>query len=88
MSLWGQTLLVLASFWIAVSGSFASLIAARAFQGVGAAAIVGMNGALVRMSYPRAMLGRGIGFNAIVVSLASTAGPGFATAILSVASWR
>jgi DHA2 family multidrug resistance protein-like MFS transporter len=63
------------------------LIAARVVQGLGAAGIMSMNSAMIRFSYPRAMLGRAVGFTAIVVALASAAGPSIAAAILSVADW-
>ena len=39
----------------------ASLAAARALQGVGAAAIMSVNTALIRFSYPAKLLGRGVG---------------------------
>ena len=45
------------------------LIVARVFQGVGAACIMSMNAALVRATYPASMLGRGIGYNALVLSM-------------------
>ena len=63
------------------------LVIARVLQGVGGAGIMSVNGALVRFIYPRAMLGRGIGFNALIVAGSSAAGPSVAAAIMSVASW-
>jgi MFS transporter, DHA2 family, multidrug resistance protein len=41
----------------------------------------------VRLTYPRAMLGRGIAINSMTVAVASVAGPSVAAAVLSVASW-
>ena len=64
------------------------LIAARVFQGIGAAAIMSINGALVRHTYPVSMLGRGVGLNALVVAASAAAGPALAAGILSVADWR
>lgn len=64
------------------------LIAARVFQGIGAAAIMSINGALVRHTYPVSMLGRGVGLNALVVAASAAAGPAVAAGILSVADWR
>jgi DHA2 family multidrug resistance protein-like MFS transporter len=46
-----------------------------------------VNGALVRFIYPRASLGRGIGYNALIVAGSSAAGPSVAAAVMSVASW-
>ena len=64
-----------------------TLIAARVFQGIGAACIMSMNAALVRATYPAKMLGRGIGYNAMVLSMSAAAGPTLAALILSVGSW-
>jgi DHA2 family multidrug resistance protein-like MFS transporter len=63
------------------------LVLGRVLQGFGGAGIMSVNGALVRFIYPRAELGRGIGFNALVVAGSSTAGPSVAAAIMSVLSW-
>jgi DHA2 family multidrug resistance protein-like MFS transporter len=57
------------------------------FQGVGAACIMSMNAALVRATYPANMLGRGIGYNALVLSMSAAAGPTLAALILSVGKW-
>ncbi len=46
-----------------------------------------MNAALVRATYPAKMLGRGIGYNALVLSMSAAAGPTLAALILSVGSW-
>ena len=66
--------------------AFDALILARIFQGVGAACIMSMNAALVRATYPAKMLGRGIGYNALVLSMSAAAGPTLAAIILSVGS--
>jgi DHA2 family multidrug resistance protein-like MFS transporter len=70
-----------------MAGSLSGLIFARIFQGVGAACIMSMNAALVRATYPASMLGRGIGYNALVLSVSAAAGPTLAALILSVGSW-
>src|SRR6185503_12317033 len=77
----------LGSVGCAMAHSLATLIAARVFQGVGAACIMSMNAALVRATYPANMLGRGIGYNAMVLSMSAAIGPTLAALILSVASW-
>ncbi len=84
----GLALFAAASFGCALAGDLAGLAAARFVQGFGAACVFGVTGALVRFTYPKAMLGRGIGLNALTIGIASAAGPGVAAAILSVASWR
>jgi DHA2 family multidrug resistance protein-like MFS transporter len=83
----GLVLFTIGSLGCALSRDLAALIAARVFQGVGAACIMSMNAALVRATYPSRMLGRGIGYNALVLSFSAAAGPTLAALILSVASW-
>lgn len=83
----GVAVFTLGSLACALSPSLVLLIAARVFQGIGAACIMSMNAALVRATYPAKMLGRGIGYNALVLSMSAAAGPTLAAIILSVASW-
>jgi DHA2 family multidrug resistance protein-like MFS transporter len=71
----------------ALSNSLAMLALGRALQGVGAAGMMSVNTALVRFTYPRRQLGRGIAMTAVAVSVSSAAGPSVASAILAVASW-
>ena len=84
---WGIVVFTVASLLCALTSSLPLLIAARVLQGVGAAGIMSVNGALVRFIYPRRWLGRGVGLNATIGSVAFAAGPVVASAILSVASW-
>ena len=83
----GLSLFTLASIGCAFAPSLAVLVAARALQGLGAAGLMAVNGALVRLTYPRKQLGRGVALNSVVVATASVAGPSIAAAVLSVASW-
>jgi DHA2 family multidrug resistance protein-like MFS transporter len=83
----GMALFAISSLGATLADSLATLIAARAVQGLGAAGIMSVNAALVRLIYPRAQLGRGMAINSMVVATASVAGPSVAAAILSVASW-
>ena len=83
----GMALFVLSSVVAMLASSLGTLIAARALQGLGAAGIMSVNAALVRLTYPRAQLGSGLALNSVVVALASVAGPSVAAGILSVASW-
>ncbi len=84
---WGLVAFTLGSLACALSWSLPTLAAARVFQGFGAAGIMSINSALVRLIYPRAWIGRGIGINATIGSIASAAGPTVAAGILSVANW-
>ncbi len=72
----------------ALSHSLAILAVGRALQGLGAAGMMSVNIALVRFTYPRRQLGRGIAMTAVAVSVSSASGPSVAAAILSVASWH
>ena len=81
-------LFTIGSVSCAMAGSLAALLLARIVQGVGAAGIMSMNAALVRATYPSNMLGRGIGYNALVLSMSAAAGPTLAAVILTFASWR
>lgn len=83
----GLALFTVSSLLCAFAPSFAFLVAARLLQGLGAAGIMSVSPALLRFIYPRAALGRGIGFNVLVVSASACAGPPLAAAILSNAHW-
>jgi DHA2 family multidrug resistance protein-like MFS transporter len=83
----GLVLFIVASLACALSDSLLTLALARVLQGFGAAGIMSVNTALVRFIYPYRQLGRGIGINAIVVSVAAAVGPTVASAILAVANW-
>ena len=64
----GLALFTLASIACAFSPSLGVLVAARTVQGLGAAGLMAVNGALVRRTYPSKQLGRGIALNSIVVA--------------------
>jgi DHA2 family multidrug resistance protein-like MFS transporter len=83
----GMALFAVASLGAVASTTLWQLIAARTLQGVGAAGIMSVNAALVRLIYPRAQLGHGMALNSMTVAFSSVAGPSVAAGILSVASW-
>ncbi|WP_238475120.1 MFS transporter [Azospirillum cavernae] len=83
----GLALFTLASLACALSDTLPLLTVARVVQGIGGAGIMSVNMALVRYIYPSASLGRGVGYNAMIVAVTTVAGPSLAAAILSVASW-
>ncbi|CAN7447893.1 MFS transporter [Variovorax paradoxus] len=83
----GMAVFTVSSIGATFADSLATLIAARTFQGLGAAGIMSVNAALVRLTFPSALLGRGMAINSMVVATSSVAGPSVAAAILSVASW-
>ena len=83
----GLVLFVLASLLCAASTTLLELSLARALQGFGGACIMSVNAALVRYIYPRAIIGRGIALNGMVVAAGVALGPTAAAAVLSVAHW-
>jgi DHA2 family multidrug resistance protein-like MFS transporter len=85
--IWGLVFYTLGSLICAMAPSMSVLIAARVLQGVGGAGIMSVNGALVRFIFPRAQLGRGVGYNVLVVAASSAAGPSVAAAIMAFGSW-
>ncbi len=84
----GFAIFTAAALVSALSHTLAMLAAGRALQGLGAAGMMSVNTALVRFTYPRRQLGRGIAMTAVAVSVSSASGPSVAAAILSVASWH
>ncbi|MDR3097388.1 MAG: MFS transporter [Paraburkholderia sp.] len=84
----GLVIFTVASFACGAAWSLPVLIAARAMQGVGAAALMSANTALVRHLYPESLLGRGLGLNAAVIAFGVAAGPTMASAVLSFSTWH
>ncbi|MCW5701471.1 MAG: MFS transporter [Bradyrhizobium sp.] len=83
----GLALFTLSSLACAFAWSLESLLVARTLEGLGASGLMSVNGALVGFVYPRRLLGRGFGYNALVVATAMTAGPTVASVILAFGSW-
>ncbi|MBK3741401.1 MFS transporter [Paraburkholderia nemoris] len=83
----GLILFTVASFGCALSTSLPTLALARVVQGFGAAGVMSVNTALVRMIYPPTQLGRGVAINAMVVAISSAVGPTVASGVLAIASW-
>src|SRR5262245_49645186 len=84
----GLVLFSLASIGCALAPSLPWLLLGRALQGLGGAAIMSVQPALVRAIYPRNMLGRGLGFNTTVVATSLAAGPSIGAALLTVLPWQ
>lgn len=78
---------LLMSLACAFSASLETLVLFRWLQGVGAAAMMGVNGALMRFTWPKALLGRGIGYNALVIAGTAAVGPALAALLLSLGRW-
>lgn len=84
----GLALFTMASVGCSLPHSLKTLVLARIFQGVGAACIWSTSAAIMRYTYPRALLGRGIGVGGMVVFTSAAAGPSVASGILAIASWH
>ena len=84
----GVVIFTVSSLLCAVSNSFLSIVLSRAFQGHGAACVMGVNIAITRLIYPREIIGRGLALNAMVIAVTTAVGPTLAGAILSVATWH
>ncbi len=83
----GVAIFVVGSLASALSRSLPELIAARAFQGIGAAAALALSPAILRDIFPRSQLGRALGLNALVVATSAAAGPTLGGLLLAVLPW-
>src|ERR1700744_4982909 len=83
----GLLLFTIASLGCTLAWSLPSLLVARVLQGLGAGGIMSVNSALIRFVYPSRMLGRGYGYNAMVVGTAFTLGPTVASGLLALGPW-
>ena len=83
----GLAVFAVASIACALPRTLPALTAARALQGLGAAGVMSVNGGLIRFIWPSRLLGRGIGLNAVIISVAAAVGPSMASAILALGPW-
>lgn len=83
----GLCVFVSMSVLCALSDSLLTLTIARMLQGLGAAAVMSVNGALTRLIYPSRILARGIAINTLIVAVSAAVGPTVAAGVLSFASW-
>lgn len=67
--------------------SFEMLLVSRLVQGLGSSGMMSINSALVRFIWPKRILGRGVGVNAMIVSTGITMGPTVASIVLSFGPW-
>lgn len=84
----GLSIFTFASVACACSQNLWTLVVSRMLQGVGASAMMAINMTLLRLSYPKSWLGKGIGLNATLVAIASVIGPSLSALILSTLTWR
>jgi DHA2 family multidrug resistance protein-like MFS transporter len=85
---WGLALFSITSVACFMSDSFSTLTFARSLQGIGAAALSSVSSALLKITYPKGELAKGMGLNALFVAVSLAAGPTIGGSILAVASWH
>lgn len=83
----GLAFFTLASVACAMSDSLLTLTLARIAQGIGAAGVMSVNLALVRLIVPADRLGATLGWNTLIIAGSSSFGPAIGAAIISFASW-
>lgn len=84
----GLLLFILGGVLSTFASDLVMLLSGRVLQGLGASGVMCMTGAMMRHIYPSALLGRGIGLNAMTVAVTSVIGPTLGSFILTWASWR
>lgn len=84
----GLLIFTCSSLFCGIADSLKELILARALQGVGAAAVLGTNIALVRLIYTPEKLGLGLGINAFIIAGGLAGGPVIASLILNSLTWH
>jgi EmrB/QacA subfamily drug resistance transporter len=84
----GLAVFTLGSALCGAAPSLGALVAARCFQGLGAAAIFSVNIAMITRSFPAAERGRALGVNAILVALGVSVGPTVGGLLTQALTWR
>ena len=84
---YGQLLFAAASLLAFFARSLPFLLVVRALQALGSGAVLSISSAMIRQLYSPERLGRGLGFNSVVVSSAAALAPTAGGLILAVASW-
>jgi EmrB/QacA subfamily drug resistance transporter len=84
----GLAVFTLGSALCGAAPSLGVLIAARCFQGLGAAAILCVNVAMITRSFPAGERGRALGLNMILLALGVSAGPTIGGILTQTLSWR
>ena len=84
----GLIVFSLGSIACAMADSIALLVAGRAIQGAGAAAMLALSLAIATLAFPAEQRGRAIGIWAAVSSIALAIGPLVGGVVVEIASWR
>jgi DHA2 family multidrug resistance protein-like MFS transporter len=84
----GLLMFTLGALGAALSLGLEMLLAFRALQGLGGAAILSLGPSLYRVIFPSRLLGRAIGLNALVVASGLACGPLLGGLLIFLASWH
>jgi MFS transporter, DHA2 family, multidrug resistance protein len=84
---YGQMAFVAATVLCFFARSLPFLVLVRAFQALGAAAVLSVVSAMIRSIYPLSSLGRGLSLNTVVAASAASLAPTVGGAVLAVANW-
>ena len=84
----GTVMFSITSLVCALADSFTTLFMARILQGFSASAIMSVSTALIKKVFPKAQIGRGMGINAMIISISAASGPSIASGILAISSWH
>jgi EmrB/QacA subfamily drug resistance transporter len=84
----GLAVFTIGSALCGAATSLGALIAARCFQGLGAAAIFSVNIAMITRSFPASERGRALGINLLLVALGVSVGPTVGGILTQTLSWR
>ncbi|MBW8758624.1 MAG: MFS transporter [Burkholderiales bacterium] len=84
----GIALFTAASLACGLAGSLEALVAARALQGLGAAAMLALAVALVGETIPKAHTGRAMGLLGTMSAIGTTLGPSLGGVLMAAAGWR
>lgn len=84
---YGQIVFTVATALCFFARSLPFLLVVRAVQALGAAAALSVSTAMIRSIYPASRLGRGLGFNSVIVSSAAALAPTAGGVILGLAPW-
>lgn len=88
MFICGVLVFTIGSGLCSAASSFLILLLSRGIQAVGAAGVMSVNIALIRVIYPRNILPRGLALNAMCIAVATATGPSLAGWLMSVSSWH
>jgi DHA2 family multidrug resistance protein-like MFS transporter len=83
----GQAIFAIGTLLCFFANSLPFLIVVRMVQGLGAACVLSVSSALIRDTYGKDSLGRGLAVNTVVITSAAALAPTLGGFILGVASW-